>query len=158
MRRYDNGKRSASLSIVKPHRPRLHAAGVLATDLKPGTHPVECLSAKTEARGKTLIVQLTHRTTDSSAVLHQWLHAGNAEGLILPKSKFARQCALALNREILATDDLDPEIVFVGKSFTADVGYRKTEPTGKTSDANANTWKDPTDFLRVHELLKLVIK
>ena len=63
---------------------------------------------------------------------------------------------MALGRSIEPGDDLEPENIFVGKIFEADVGYRSNDGRDSCDEANREAKKDERDFLRVHRLTRLV--
>lgn len=60
-----------------------------------------------------------------------------------------------IRARIIPDEDLDPEIIFVGKDFVAEVGFSLRDSNGKLADENADSKKDSKDFLRVHKLLRL---
>src|SRR5688572_1883312 len=76
------------------------------------------------------------------------------DGIVPLGSRYGRQCALALGREIESGDDLNPAAIFKSKTFRIEVGYRMTEKIGGTATPENNQRrKDAKDFLRVHTLI-----
>ena len=72
-----------------------------------------------------------------------------------PRSRYAKECAAALGRDLEAADDLDPAVIFKDKILSVEVGWRKSlQPGGgKVSDDHALHRKDGRDFLRVHRVI-----
>ena len=90
----------------------------------------------------------------TGVALSQWISV-DGSGVISPRSRYARQCEIALGRPLEAEDDLnDPASIFLGCFFKAFVGFRMTDkPRGGTHNPkNALHKKDDADGLRVHEL------
>ena len=142
-------------------KPKLRAMGSLADDsMQPGEYRVRCESAKTIHRGGKFIVVLKHKVCEGAwrdgVLFSQWISLKDDTGIISPATKYAKQCAIALGHDIETDEDLDPEIVFVGREFLTEVGYRLSSSDKKFADENAAIKKDDDDFLRVHSLLNLV--
>jgi hypothetical protein len=103
-------------------------------------------------------IELKFRVIDGRYIgtsLPGWI-SYNPSGVISPKSRYAKLCAIALGRPIDAQDDLNnPASIFVGLIFLAFVGFRKTEkPKGGKMDPGMELKrKDRFDGLRVHDLL-----
>ena len=83
-----------------------------------------------------------------------WINGVN--NAIRPTSRYAKECAAALGRELTADDDLDPASVFKGKHFVVQAGWRMTDrPGGGTAkDEFTQHKKDGRDFLRVHHVVR----
>lgn len=140
---------------------KLVASGSRASDtMAPGNFIVRCISGRTQIRGNKNQVVLTftikEKAWNDGVVLKQWYTLTTADGEVSPHTKYGRACELALGRPLGPGDDLDPEKVFVGKFFEADVGYRSNDTKDFLDEANREQKKDLRDFLRVHQLLRLV--
>jgi len=94
---------------------------------------------------------------NDGALLKMWFSFKSANDEVSPYTKFARACALALNRPIRPDDDLDPASVFVGKKFEVEVGFSSRDTDGNVSEANRAQRKFDGDFPRIHELIRLVL-
>jgi hypothetical protein len=136
-------------------------AGGLAPDdsMAPGEYLASCEGGTITSKGQNMIAVLEFRILDgahSGTAIRQWITIPVIDGIVPQGSRYARQCGLALSREIEPGDNLTPSAVFKGKLFRVQVGYRKTLKQGGTaSDENALFRKDARDYLRVHQLISL---
>jgi hypothetical protein len=125
--------------------------------MAPGEYVAHCEGAKITAKGRNTIAVLQYRVAEgfhSGTVLSQWITIPDVDGIVPLGSRYARQCAVALGREIEPGDDLNPEMIFRSKTFRVYVGYRMTEKNGGTAaHENAQRRKDAKDFLRIHNLI-----
>jgi len=140
-------------------KPKQLRAGGLEPDesMQPGVYIANCEGATITNKGKNTIAVLEFRIIDgphSGTALRQWITVPDIDGITPLASRYGRQCALALGREIEPGEDLNPAVIFRARLFRVQVGYRMTEKIGGTpSPAHALRRKDAKDFLRVHELL-----
>jgi hypothetical protein len=139
---------------------QLRAGGLEPDDsMSPGEYIAHCEGATITTKGRSTVVVLEFRILDgphSGTALRQWVTVPDVDGNVTCGSRYGRQCALALGREIEPGEELHPAAVFKGKNFRVAVGYRMTEKIGGTSSAeNAEQRKDAKDFLRVHALLSV---
>jgi hypothetical protein len=140
---------------------KLRAGGLEpSVDMAPGRYTANCAGGKIITKGRNNIVMLEFSVIEGSHAgtgLRQWISLPDVDGVVSVGSRYARQCAIALGREIEPGDDLDPAAIFRTKTFVIEVGYRKTLKIGGTAtDANAQNRKDAKDFLRVHEIIEMV--
>jgi hypothetical protein len=140
--------------------PNLHLGGLApAQNMPAGQYLVACDSAWTESIGKGVRVVLQFRVIDgphTGTALRQWVMVSQGGNVISPSGRYAKYCAIALDRPLAVDDNVaDPGSIFSGVIFSVDVGFRKTENPkgGKASDENALRCKDGSDFLRVHDIL-----
>lgn len=130
--------------------------------MTPGSYIVRCRGGRIQPRGNKLQVvlafEILEKAWNDGVLLRQWYNLPRAESGLSPHCRYARACEIALEHPVGPEDDLDPEAVFVGKYFEADVGYRSNDSTGISDELNRAEKKDNRDFLRVHNLLKLVPK
>jgi hypothetical protein len=136
---------------------QLRASGLEPDDtMAPGEYVASCTGAALTSKGKTTIAVLEFQIVDGprgGTALRQWITIPEVDGQVPVGSRYARQCAIALGREIEPGDNLDPGALFPGKLFAVDVGYRKTERIGgQATGENALRRKDAKDFLRVHQI------
>jgi hypothetical protein len=160
---YRKSESKASLKLVggaaaTPKPKQLRAGGLLPDEsMAPGEFIANCEGATLTTKGKTTIAVLEFRIVDgphSGTALRQWITVPDVDGIVPLGSRYGRQCALALGREIESGDDLNPAAIFKSKLFRIDVGYRMTEKIGGTpTPENAQRRKDHEDFLRVHALI-----
>jgi hypothetical protein len=142
-------------------KPKHLRAGGLepSEEMEPGRYLVNCEAATITKKGKATIAVLEFRIINephSGTALRQWVTIPDIDGSVPIASRYARQCAIALGREIEPGDDLDPSSIFRGKIFLTDVGFRMTEKIGGTpTPENTRRRKDAKDFLRVHSILSL---
>ncbi len=142
-------------------RLKLVASGSRASDtMTPGNYVIRCRDARIQERGnKTQVVltfQILEKAWNDGVVLTQWYGLKTTEGEISPHTKYGKACEIALGRALEAGYDLDPETVFVGKIFEAEIGYSSTDSDGVSDEGNRVEKKNDRDFLRVHSLLRLV--
>jgi hypothetical protein len=122
-----------------------------------GEYKVTCEGASKQPWKVGLRIELKHRVIEgehSGVALSQWITV-DASGVVSPRSRYAKQCEIALGRPVEADDDLnDPASIFSGKPYRAFVGFRMTDKPrrGTTNPDNALRKKDGVDGLRVHEL------
>jgi hypothetical protein len=139
---------------------RLRAGGLEPSEsMVPEQYVAMCEGGTITMKGKTTIAVLEFRVIDGphgGTALRHWITIPDVDGVVPIASRYGRQCAIALGREIESGDDLDPAAVFKGKFFLIDVGFRMTEKIGGTATKdNALRRKDGRDFLRVHSILAL---
>src|SRR5262249_9615716 len=163
MERQGNSKRRSGLTLKVAHLPtkpppRLRLGGLIPPDDMPGgEYNIMCDGASKQPWKNGWRVDLKYRVTDgeyTGVALNQWITI-DASGVISPRSRYAKQCEVALGRPLEAEDDLNnPASIFCGRLFKAFVGFRYTDrPRGGTSHPdNALRKKDESDGLRVHEL------
>jgi hypothetical protein len=123
--------------------------------MEAGEYPANCANAflersKNRAALEFVIIDGPHAGT----ALSMWINGVN--GAIRPASRYAKECAAALGRELTADDDLDPAVVFKNKNFIVQVGWRQTDKPGggRAADELALRKKDGRDFLRVHRVVR----
>jgi hypothetical protein len=161
-RTYRNPQSKSNLKIVagggglKPKR--LRAGGLEPSEsMAPGQYHASCEGATITNKGKATIAVLAFRIIDGphgGTALRQWITIPDVDGVVPIASRYGRQCAIALGREIESGDDLDPGSIFRGHFFLIDVGFRMTVKTGGTPTSdNALRRKDHKDFLRVHKII-----
>lgn len=148
----------ANLKLVAGKKPTFVAGGLEPdASMTPGEYVAMCEGARLTQKGKSAIVVLLFRVVDgphTGTALRQWLTVADVNGVVAAGSKYSRHCQIALGQdEIRPGDSLDPEVVFVGKTFVVDVGYRLTE-AGKPDSKNAEVKKGDRDFLRIHQILR----
>jgi len=155
-RRSGSSLKLAHLPTKPP--PRLRLGGFVPPDDMPaGEYNLMCDGASKQQWKTGWRIDLKYRVTDgeyTGVALNQWITI-DASGVILPRSRYARHCELALGRPLEAEDDLNnPASIFCGRFFRAFVGFRYTDrPRGGTSHPdNPLRKKDDSDGLRVHEL------
>lgn len=140
----------------------LRAGGLEPSDsMAPGEYVTNCEGAKITTKGSTTIAVLEFRVIDgphSGTALRQWIPVPDVGGIVPLGSRYGRQCALALGRDVEPGDDLNPAAIFRGKTFRVQIGYRLTEKTGGiANDDNMHRRKDAKDFLRVHRLMAMEV-
>jgi hypothetical protein len=146
---------------VSQNKPAQLRAGGLEPDesMVPGEYIANCEGATITTKGRTTIAVLEFRIIDgphSGTALRQWITIPDIDGIVPLGSRYGRQCALALGREIESGDDLNPGAIFKTKIFQIQVGYRMTEKIGgSATPENALRRKDAKDFLRVHGIRAL---
>ena len=109
-------------------------------------------------KAKSKFVVLLYQIAEgehTGTTLRQWLQISDFDGKIASGSKYYEQCGVALGGEIASGENLDPEVVFVSKTFVVEAGYRLTVG-GKASPLNAATKKDDRDFLRIHRITEVL--
>jgi hypothetical protein len=162
MKTHGNRSARSSLKIIAggfvPKPKQLRAGGLEPTDsMAPGEYIANCEGATITSKGGKTIATLAFRVIEGShsgTALRQWITLPDIDGIVPLGSKYGRQCALALGREIEPGDDLSPGAIFPGRVFRVAVGYRMTEkPGGAANHENAQRRKDAKDFLRVHALI-----
>ena len=138
-------------------KPKQLRAGGLEPDasMEPGEYIANCEGATVTAKGKSTIAVLEFRIIDgphSGTSLRQWITIPDIDGSVPLGSRYAKQCALALEREIESGDDLDPAAIFKSKTFRIEVGYRLTEKVGGQHDPKnaflGRTLKTSFGFIR----------
>jgi hypothetical protein len=160
--KYTGGRNKSRLKLAHlPTKPpaRLRLGGMEpSADMEPGEYKISCEGASKKAFAGGWRIDVRYRVIDGphmGTALRQWITI-DSSGVISPRSRYALQCAVALGRPLDVDDDLnDPASIFSGRIFKAYVGYRKTDkPRGGSRNAeNMLRRKDPTDGLRVHDLL-----
>ena len=161
MASYNGAGKSSRLKVAHlPNKPppRLRLGGFQPSENMPaGEYKIQCEGASKQPWKTGVRIELKHRIIDgehAGVALSQWISV-DGSGVISPRSRYARQCEIALGRPLEAEDDLnDPASIFSGVIFSAFVGFRMTDkPRGGTSNPdNALRKKDGADGLRVHEL------
>ena len=139
--------------------PRLRLGGFIPpNDMPAGEYNIICEGASPKQSWKNgWRINLKYRVTDgeyTGVALNQWITV-DASGVVSPRSRYVKQCEVALGRPLEPEDDLDnPASIFCGRFFRGFVGFRYTDgPRGGTSRPdNALRKKDGSDGLRVHEL------
>lgn len=161
-KQYSSPAAKSNLKLVaggSAEKPKQLRAGGLEPDdsMTPGQYIANCEGAKIDTKGRNTIAVLEFRVIDGphgGTSLRQWITIPDVDGSVPVGCRYARQCVLALGREIEPGDDLNPAAIFKGKTFSIKVGYRMTLKTGgNPSPDNAARRKDAKDFLRVHELV-----
>lgn len=138
---------SSAVSFVAP-KPTLTG--------EPGERIGECVEARLQRRGNKTQLVLTIET--DGQVGRMWIDIPTP---LTSTCRFMRLVTLALGYAPAAGTPIHPESdgLFCGKLFRVVVGWRKSQrdASGKQKfDENlaAVGPKDPTDFLRIHELLE----
>jgi hypothetical protein len=151
-----NPTSKSNLRLVTEKTPeRVQLSGLEpACDMLPGEYLAQCVNAFLERSKNRAVLEFT---------IVEGSHSGTAvtefipsvRGKIQPRSRYAKECAAALGRDLEAADDLDPAAVFKDKIFRVEVGWRKSALPGggKNSDEFAQCRKDGRDFLRVHRIM-----
>jgi hypothetical protein len=128
-----------------------------AETMAPGEYTCHCADSilrrsKNQVTNEFVIVDGEH----SGTALRQWING--VTGAIGPLTRYAKECAAALGRELTSADDLDPTRVFKGKTFIVQVGWRMSRDPGggPNSDEYALRRKDSRDFLRVLRIVREV--
>lgn len=156
-----DAKSTPRLQLVK-NKPTVRLGGSLPSEeMEPGKYLVACENAWLESTGKNYRAVLQFRIVDGvhhGTALRMWIdEAADRGGNISPIGKYARHCWIALGRELQDGDPVaEPGEIFGGRRFVVSVGYRKSElPRGKgrQSPELAALKKDPSDYLRVHEIV-----
>jgi hypothetical protein len=127
-----------------------------AAEMGPGRYLASCVEASLQRSKNRAALEFTIIDGEhAGTALSMWINGVN--GAIHPKSRYARECALALGRDLTAEDNLDPAVVFKGKHFVVEVGFRLTDQPGggKARGENAQCKKDSRDYLRVHRLVRV---
>lgn len=142
---------------------RLKAGGKRAPDtMAPGNYNAVCVSGEIKQRGKALQAILGFKVrgdaqAEDGVLLQKWFNITlRPDGGVSPASVYFQACQLALGRPVQPEEELDPNEVFVGKSFKVTVGYRSTSIDNSYAPSNTTHRKDPRDFLRIHELVEQV--
>lgn len=157
LRAIAGGATPKSTSTPKPLRAGGHEA---TTGMEPGQYVVICEGGRVEPYYKGQRANLVFKIFDGpheGTALNMWIPLGDVGGVVPIKSRYAKQCKVALGRDIEPGDDLDPAKIFPGHVFLAKVAYRKTEGTrgGEGDEALSLYKKGPDDRLRVHDLMEL---
>jgi hypothetical protein len=160
---YHKAEKKSSLKIVAggggaPKPKQLRAGGLEPSEsMAPGKYIANCEGATITTKGRSTVAVLEFRIIDglhSGTALRQWITIPDIDGIVPLGSRYGRQCALALGRDIESGDDLNPATIFKGRLFRVDVGYRMTEKIGGIpSHEHTLRRKDHKDFLRVHNLI-----
>ena len=148
----------ANLKFVKggqPQQSRLRAGGVLPNaSMQSGIYKAVCEAARVASKWGKQIVECSFRVVEGEhfgTYLPGWFSIHVVNGIVAP-CKYITQCEAVLGREIEPGDDIDPEVIFVGKLLSVEVKFRSTN--GKTRSAEDPTIKKgETDFLRVSSVL-----
>jgi hypothetical protein len=153
----EQSKSRLKLAHLPKPAPRLRLGGLEPDENMPADeYKVICEGASKKSFSKGLRIELKHRVIDgpyTGVGLNQWITI-DASGVISPRSRFAKQCEIALGRPLDVDDDLnDPASIFSGRIFKAFAGFRKTDKARGGKPADPYTRKDSADGLRVHELL-----
>ena len=147
----------ATLRLVAEKPPeRLQLSGLEpAADMAPGEYLAQCVSAALQKWKNRVALEFTIiEGPHTGTAVPEYIP--NVYGRIQPRSRYAKDCAAALGRELSAADNLDPASVFKDKIFWVEVGWRKSlhPGGGKNSDDYALRCKDAEDFLRVHRVIR----
>jgi hypothetical protein len=124
--------------------------------MPPGVYVVKCIAQEEKKRGRNHFVVLLFSVVEPAkyrnVVLRQWLAISE---MMSPHTKYIRSWQLASGIEGDPETDFSPE-VFLEKVFEVWVGFRRNDANGDFSDRNCDERKSVDDFLRVHEILKIV--
>jgi hypothetical protein len=119
---------------------------------EPGERIAECVGVETKVRGNKCQVWLTFETEDGETA-RMWVEVPER---LTPTCRYMRLVRLALGRETRQGEPIHPRNVFEGRRFRIVVGWRKSRDArgkGGFDEALAESGpKDPSDFLRIHEL------
>lgn len=152
-----SGKSNPPIRLVtdKP-QPPLRLSGLApAPEMQAGEYFAHCKNTFLErSKNRAVLEFVVIDGEHAGAALPMWINGVNSA--IRPASRYAKECAAALGRDLTADDDLDPASVFKGKHFTISVGWRMTDkPGGGTpKDEFTQHKKDGRDFLRVHRIVR----
>jgi hypothetical protein len=146
------------VAVVGAKPRQLRAGGLLPSEsMSPGEYIANCEGATLTSKGRATLTILEFRIIDGphrGTSIRQWITVPDVDGIVSLDSRYGKQCALALGREIESGDDLNPAAIFKSKTFRVEVGYRLTAKIGGQHDPkNALFRKDAKDFLRVHRIL-----
>lgn len=139
---------TSALSFIAP-KPALSG--------EPGGRIAECVDARLQRRGNKTQLVLTF-DTDDGQVGRMWIDIPTP---LTSTCRFMRLVTLALGAPPAAGKPIHPESdgLFRGKRFSLVVGWRKSQRDAggkqKFDDSLATVGpKDPSDFLRIHEILE----
>ena len=147
-----------AVPVAKPKQLR---AGGLEPDesMVPGEYLAMCEGATLTSKGRSTIAVLEFRIFDgphASTAIRQWVTIPDVDGIVPLGSRYGKQCALALGREIEVGDDLNPGAIFKSKLFRLESRLSDDrEAGGISSEQHALRRKDAKDFLRVHKFLSV---
>jgi hypothetical protein len=149
-------KPKSKLTILRGTRPALYQAGVKpAQGMPPGKYKVACESGRIVSKWGKQVCELYFRVVEGDyfgTVLPGWIPIYIVGEQVHP-GRYTEQCALALGRVVDPGDDINPDVVFVGKVFLAAVAFKSTD--GKRREPlDASVRKSESDFLRVVKLLE----
>jgi len=139
--------------------------GYIAPSAKPsdGMVPADyvgkCKATSIVAKGNKKFAQLLHEITEgkyAGTELRQWEEIKATGKIIEDRSVYYEQCSIALGGQITPGESLDPEDVFVGKTFVLRVGYSSKDEHGRIDPKNTARKKYERDHLRVHRILDVV--
>jgi hypothetical protein len=125
-----------------------------AADMTPGEYLAQCLSAVFQRSKNRVVLEFTIvGGPHAGTAVTEWIPG--VQGAIQPRCRYAKECSAALGRDLEATDDLDPTVIFKDKIFWIEVGWRKSllPGGGKFSDELTSQRKDSRDFLRAHRVI-----
>jgi len=123
--------------------------------MQAGEYPANCANAFLErSKNRAVLEFVIIDGPHTGTALPMWINGVN--GAIRPTSRYAKECAAALGRQLAAGDDLDPAVVFKSKNFIVQIGWRLTDKSGggRAADEFALRKKDGRDFLRVHRIVR----
>ena len=90
---------------------QLRAGGLEPSEsMTPGQYLAACEGATISTKGRTTIAVLEFRIIDGphgGTAVRQWITIPDVDGIVPLGSRYGRQCALALGREIESGDDLN---------------------------------------------------
>jgi hypothetical protein len=152
-----------NLKLVGKAPPKLHlGAAPPSEDIRPAEYLVKCVNAWIEPWKNIWRLVWQFQIVDGphhGVGIRKWTPL-DPHGEVPIKGELARACAIALDRELDESDDLNnPGAIFAGKQFIVFIGYRKSERPGgggRCLDEFAMRKKDAGDELRVHEIRQLV--
>jgi hypothetical protein len=150
-------------------RPAKFVAGEKTRYAAPSTKPSEgmapddyvgtCKGARFTQKGKKKFAQLLHEITEgkyAGTQLRQWEEIKAIGKIIGDRTVYYEQCLIALGGQVTPGQSLNPEDVFVGKTFVLRVGYSHTDAQGHNDAKNTQMKKYERDFLRVHAILDVL--
>ncbi len=139
------------------HDPVAFVAPKPALSGEPGERSATCVDAVQQQRGRARQLVLTF-DTDDGQFGRMWI---DIPAVLTPMCRFIRLVAVALGGPPAAGTPIHPESdgLFKGRRFRVFVGWRKSrrEPGGRQKfddSLAAEGPKDPSDFLRIHDLLE----
>src|SRR5262245_50432321 len=123
----------------------LRQAGVAPpADMGAGKYKLCCEAARITSKWGKSICESSYRVVEGDyfgTTLPGWIPIYLIGDCVHP-GRYTQQCAVALGCDPDLGDDLDPEVVFVGKIFLALVQFRSTDGKKRRAPVDPNIRKD----------------